>query len=69
MIIDLDSWETGYADGQLGRASQCPTDLDPLSYSSGYREGRAARAGTRSKAPRLRYPQLSIEVRLRPRLF
>jgi hypothetical protein len=69
MIIDLDSWETGYADGQLGRASQRPTDLDPWSYSSGYREGRAARAGTRSKAPRLRYPQLSIEVRLRPRLF
>jgi hypothetical protein len=36
MIVDLDSWEKGYADGQLGRASQCPTDLDPLSYSSGW---------------------------------
>jgi hypothetical protein len=69
MIIHLDSWETGYADGQLGRASQCPTDLDPLSYSNGYREGREGRAGTRKKAPRLRYPQLSIEVRLRPRKF
>jgi hypothetical protein len=69
MIIYLDSWETGYADGQLGRASQCPSDLDQLSYSNGYREGRECRAGTRKKAPRLRYPQLSIEVRLRPRLF
>jgi hypothetical protein len=25
-IIDLDSWETGYADGELGRAPQCHID-------------------------------------------
>jgi hypothetical protein len=56
MIIDLDSWEAGYADGQLGRRSQCPADLDPLSHSSGCGEGRACRAGTRGKAPRLRHP-------------
>ena len=51
-IIDLDSWETGYADGELGRAPQCPidSDCDPLSYSMGYREGLSSRAGTRRKA-------------------
>jgi hypothetical protein len=58
MIIDLDSWEAGYADGQLCRPSQCPANLDPLSYSSGYGEGRACRAETRRKAPRMRYPQV-----------
>jgi hypothetical protein len=26
--IDLDSWEVGYADGQFGRLSQCPANLD-----------------------------------------
>src|SRR5207248_1821124 len=36
MIIDLDSWETGYADGQLGRPSRCPAGLDRFSYSGGY---------------------------------
>jgi hypothetical protein len=41
MIIDLDSWEMGYADGQNGHASQRGVDLDPLSYSSGYVQGRA----------------------------
>ena len=39
MIIDLDSWETGYADGQLSRPSRCPADLDQFSYSSGYCQG------------------------------
>jgi hypothetical protein len=39
------------------------SDCDPLSYSMGYREGLSSRAGTRRKAPRLRYPHLSIEVR------
>jgi hypothetical protein len=36
-IINLDSWETGYADGELGRATECPIgcDCDPLSYSIG----------------------------------
>jgi hypothetical protein len=67
-VIDLDSWETGYADGELGRATQCPIgcDCEPLSYSIGYRAGRESRAGARRKAPRLRYAQLSIEFR-RPR--
>jgi len=64
MIIDLDSWETGYADGKLGRALECPIELDPSSYSLGFRQGRASRAGMRANAPRLRYPLLSIEVRV-----
>jgi hypothetical protein len=36
-IIDLDSWETGYADGELGRAAQCPIGCycHPSSYSIG----------------------------------
>jgi hypothetical protein len=49
MIIDLDSWELGYADGQLGRPPQIPDNLDPFSYSSGYCEGRACGAGMRKK--------------------
>jgi hypothetical protein len=39
MIIDLASWETGYADGQLCRPSRCPAHLDQFSYSSGYCQG------------------------------
>lgn len=54
MTIDLESWEAGYADGQLRRPSKCPADHDRVSYSSGYREGRATRAGARMKPPRLR---------------
>jgi hypothetical protein len=54
MIIDLDSWESGYADGQRGRAASCPPDFDPLSYASGYREARAYLAGDRKKPTRLR---------------
>jgi hypothetical protein len=54
MIIDLDSWEAGYADGRLGCGAACPEHHDEVSYSSGYREGRATRAGTRMKPPRLR---------------
>jgi hypothetical protein len=54
MIIDLDSWEAGYADGRLGCGPACPEHHDEVSYSSGYREGRATRAGTRMKPPRLR---------------
>jgi len=67
MIVDLDSWETGYADGQLGRAPECPIELDSSSYSLGFRQGRASRAGIRPKALRLRYPLLSIEVRVKRR--
>jgi hypothetical protein len=54
MIIDLDSWEAGYADGRLGCGPACPEHHDEVSYSSGYREGRATRAGARMKPPRLR---------------
>src|SRR4051812_34150367 len=59
-VIDLDSWETGYADGELGRATECPTGCDchPLSYSVGYHAGRKARAGARRRAPQLRYARL-----------
>jgi hypothetical protein len=55
MIIDLDSWEIGYADGKLSHVSACPSDRDEASYSCGCREGCAARAGTRREARR-RYP-------------
>jgi hypothetical protein len=54
MIIDLDSWEAGYADGRLGCGPACPEHHDEVSYSSGYREGRATRGGARMKPPRLR---------------
>jgi hypothetical protein len=69
MIIDLDSWEKGYADGKLGRLSQCPDNLDGLSYSSGYCEGRAVHAGVPRKTPHLRYVPLAIQRRLRPDRF
>jgi hypothetical protein len=49
MIIDLDSWEIGYADGQSDRSSECPENVDSISYSSGYCEGRACRADARRK--------------------
>ena len=45
MIIDLDSWEIGYQDGQSGRPYECPANRDQVSYSSGYRQGSAARGG------------------------
>jgi hypothetical protein len=51
MIIDLDSWEAGYDDGLLGRPSQCMPSLDGVSYSSGYSQASACRAGTQ-EAPR-----------------
>src|SRR6478672_4251080 len=47
MIVDLDSWEAGYGDGLLGRPSQRMPALDWFSYSSGYLQARAHRAGTR----------------------
>jgi len=47
MIVDLDSWEAGYGDGLLGRPSQHMPALDWFSYSSGYLQARARRAGTR----------------------
>ena len=58
MIIDLDSWDTGYADGQLGNPSECPADFDRFSYSSGYRQGRAAKQG----ASRLRHSRSSTTL-------
>src|SRR5262245_28230717 len=54
MIIYLDSWEAGYGDGLLGRPSQCTDGLDRFSYSSGYVQARASRAGTR-ESRRLHY--------------
>lgn len=47
MIVDLDRWEAGYGDGLLGRPSQRLPALDWFSYSSGYLQARARRAGTR----------------------
>jgi hypothetical protein len=49
MIIDLDSWEAGYADGLRGRPSQCTPALDRFSYSSGYFQARASSAGTQER--------------------
>ena len=69
MIIDLHSWEAGYAEGRLGRPSQCPDNLDKLSYSSGYCEGCAVRAGMFKKTPRLRYVPAAIQRRLRHNHF
>src|SRR5262249_29356298 len=60
MIIDLDSWEAGYGDGLRGRPSQCTPGLDRFSYSSGYVQARASRAGTQ-EATRLRYVRSSIQ--------
>jgi len=45
MIVDLESWEAGYDDGLLGCPSQCTPGLDRFSYSSGYFQARACRAG------------------------
>ena len=39
MMIEFEGWDVGYADARNGRPSQCPTNLDPISYVSGYREG------------------------------
>ena len=60
MIIDLDSWEAGYGDGLRGRPSQCTPGLDRFSYSSGYFQARASRAGTQH-VPRLHYIRSSIQ--------
>jgi len=49
MNIDLDSWEAGYADGQRGRPPQCAIDLDQVSYSSGFCQGRVWRVQSRTK--------------------
>jgi len=43
----------GYADGQLGRAPECPIELDALSYSLGFRQGRASRAESERAAAAL----------------
>jgi hypothetical protein len=63
MVIDLDSWESGYADGRFGRRPRCPVCLDQRSYSSGYDVGRAVNAGLCRNAPRLRYTRWPIYLR------
>jgi hypothetical protein len=60
MIVDLESWEAGYDDGLLGRPSQCTSGLDRFSYSSGYCQARACRAGTQ-EGFRLRYTGQSAQ--------
>ena len=60
MILDLESWEAGYDDGLLGHPSQCASGLDRFSYSSGYFQARASRAGTQD-VPRLHYIRSSIQ--------
>jgi hypothetical protein len=44
MIIDLESWETGYDDGLVGRPSQCAPGLDQFPYSG--LQACSCRAGT-----------------------
>jgi hypothetical protein len=39
MVIDFEGWDVGYADARNGQPSQCPTNVDPISYLNGYREG------------------------------
>jgi hypothetical protein len=63
MVIDLDSWESGYADGRFGRRPRCPVCLDQRSYSSGYDLGRAVNMGLCRNAPRLRYARWPIYLR------
>jgi hypothetical protein len=41
MTIDFESWDAGYVDGQIGRPSHCPINLERFSYLIGYRERRA----------------------------
>jgi hypothetical protein len=60
VIVDLASWEAGYDDGLLGRPSQCTSGLDRFSYSSGYFQARACRAGTQEDL-RLRYTRSSTQ--------
>ena len=60
MIVDLESWEAGYDDGLLGRPSQCTPGLDRFSYSSGYLQAHACRAGTQEDV-RLRYARSSSQ--------
>jgi len=60
MIIDLDSWEAGYDDASLGRLSQCTPGLDRFSYSSGYCQALACRAGTQEDL-RVRYTRSSTQ--------
>ena len=50
MNIDLDSWEAGYADGLYARRSHCAVGFDQMSYLSGYCQGRAWRADSRTKS-------------------
>ena len=60
MILDLESWEAGYDDGLLGHPSQCASGLDRFSYSSGYFQARACRAGTQEDLRR-RYTRSSTQ--------
>jgi hypothetical protein len=60
MIVDLESWEVGYDDGLFGRPSQCTSGLDRFSYSSGYFQARACRAGTQEELRR-RYTSSSAQ--------
>ena len=39
MMIDFEGWDVGYVDARNGQPSQCQTNVDPISYLSGYREG------------------------------
>jgi hypothetical protein len=70
MNIELDSWEAGYADGLYARRSQCAVGLDQVSYLSGYCQGRAWRAESRTKAPRVRSRARSLhEVPQHPQVI
>jgi len=64
MIIDLDSWEIGCADGRLGRSPEYPVNRDQVSYFSGYVQGRRARVRGR-KEVRL-HRSIPYHRRLRP---
>ncbi len=50
MIIDLESWETGYDDGLVGRPSQCAPGLDQFSYSGTSRLAHVVQGRTKTRS-------------------
>ena len=53
-MIDFEGWDMGYADARNGQPSQCPPNVDPISYLGGYREGCSAHPAHTSVLARIR---------------
>jgi hypothetical protein len=54
VMIDFEGWDMGYADARNGQPSQCPPNVDPISYLGGYREGCSADPAHASVLARIR---------------